>query len=43
MKILVTNVYKKYGVILFKAAEQLKLFPENKDKTLRIVPQCSTN
>jgi len=29
---LVINVYERYGVILFEAAEQLKLFPEIKIK-----------
>jgi len=32
MGALVINVYKKYGVVLFDGAVQLKLFPETRIK-----------
>ena len=42
MGALVISVYKKYSAVLFEDAIQLTLFPETKDKSLRIVPQCGT-
>ena len=41
MGALVISILKKYGVVLFKGAVQLTLFPETR-VTLRVVPQCGS-